>query len=397
MEEPANFETTSHLVGHLLREVESAVRAVLQPRTEAASPQTEGKTAHRVSIATVLKGLGVVETDPIAQLWLTLPGDDGLDRKAHRNALFQPRAVDQSFLEYWDRLETILDFVLERFEQRYLDYHRVLDELASIEAPTKADVDKLKQWAPNNIVAYSYFFEKISSPKWLEPLNQEGFFEYPAAPEVDNGSTQFPQWPQSKYLLRMAREDPCTVVDIILRIPTTENPIILTDFATAASEVPPNESARLVDKAKSWIETPYLDVLVLAEAIGRLAAHLAEGGLIDEALDLTRALMALRPPLAGPTRWILSLPSICPRNPKDVLVIGNTRRFFDSVCRSWYRPGQWTPCAYYVICFVMRWRSTGVQQKGQPSNRRFEKTYPPFGAPDWMRMRGVRTMTSRIH
>ena len=123
-------------------------RAVLQPRTEEAPSQAGDGSNHRESIAAVLKGLGVEDSDPVAQLWLTLPGDEGPDKKAHRNALFQPRAVDPSFLEYWERIETILDFVLGRFEERYLEYQQVLDALASIDAPTADDVATFKQRAP---------------------------------------------------------------------------------------------------------------------------------------------------------------------------------------------------------------------------------------------------------
>ena len=295
MDEPEALGSTSHLVSHLLREVESAVRAVLQPRTEEAPSQAGDGSNHRESIAAVLKGLGVEDSDPVAQLWLTLPGDEGLDKKAHRNALFQPRAVDPSFLEYWERIETILDFVLGRFEERYLEYQQVLDALASIDAPTADAVATFKQRAPNNIVAHSYFFDKGLSPKWLAPLHEEGFFAHPPDPVTLGESISYPPWPQSRYLLRTAEEEPSLVVDIVLGIPATDNPIVLTDFIEAASKVPPEQSVRLLGKVESWIATPHFSYPLLPEATGRFVASLAEGGYVDEALDLTRTLMKLSP------------------------------------------------------------------------------------------------------
>ena len=299
MGDPKHLGGTSHIVSHLLREVESAVRAVLGLRDAESGQHSSSGQGHRQSIASVLRALQVDESDPIGRLWLTLPGDEGLDKKAHRNALFQPRPVDADFLNYWDQIQVILDLVLSRFEERYLDYHQVLDELAALDSPTEGDVQRLKQRAPNNLVAYNYFFEKLSSPKWLELLSNEGFFGYPPAHETDGERVSFPAWPQSKYLLRMTGQEPKAVVDIILSVPATENPIVLTDFAEAACQVAPDEAVRLIASAKSWIGNRHLAFLLLPEALGKLIAHLAEGNYIHESLDLAGNILAIRPAFGG--------------------------------------------------------------------------------------------------
>ena len=152
-----------------MREVESAIRSVLQPQLDNGGLQSEENRGHRRSIAAVLGGLEIPETDPIAQLWLTLPSDESLDKKTHRDALFQPRHVDDEFLRFWDRIQVIFDFILGRFEQRYLDYYVVLDELAEKGNPSREDAKRIKQHAPNNLVAYRYFFEKISHPRGSDP------------------------------------------------------------------------------------------------------------------------------------------------------------------------------------------------------------------------------------
>jgi hypothetical protein len=51
----------THLVAHLLREVESAVRYVLDPTFQ------HGR-GHRVSVVTVLDELGISHDDPVAEL-----------------------------------------------------------------------------------------------------------------------------------------------------------------------------------------------------------------------------------------------------------------------------------------------------------------------------------------
>jgi hypothetical protein len=72
-------------VAHLLREVESAVRSVLQP--PAGSPGSGGGDTHQASNIAVLNELGISVDEPVAQFWLGLTGDgnpSGLAMRAHR-------------------------------------------------------------------------------------------------------------------------------------------------------------------------------------------------------------------------------------------------------------------------------------------------------------------------
>jgi hypothetical protein len=286
-----------------MREVEAAVRDVLrlQPSSDESRGEESEQEGHRRSILGVLQALEIPEESPSAALWLALPSGGGLHRKAHRNALFPPRPVDREFLASWDRFQAILDFVLARFEERYLDYHRLLDDLAQKGSPSRRDAKRIKRYAPNNLVAYRYFFESISSPAWLMPLWQEGFFNYPPAMEIDGNYARPVPWPQTEYLKRMAKDEPRLAVEIILSIPATDNISVLTDLAEAACAIPASEAVRLVDKARSWTTTRYFSGFLLSEALGRLAAHLAEGGFTDEALELARALLALKAIVGGTT------------------------------------------------------------------------------------------------
>ena len=299
MEDPQAFEAASHLVCHLLRDVESALRDVLEPQTEGTESRSQSGENHRESITRVLQALGVDGGDPLAEFWLSLPREVALSGKAHRNALFPPRPVDEEFRELWNSLQAFLDSVLGMFQDRYLDYHPLLDELAAIQDPKRSDAKRLKNRAPNNAVAYGYFLQKDLSPKWLQLLHKEGVFSYPPPLETDGDVTRFPLWPQSRYLQQMAKDEPRTVADIILDIPDTENVSVLTDLAEAACRMPPEQAMRLLDRAKSWVKTPWLGAGLLAEYLGRLTAHLAEGNHVDPALELARTLLAVRPASAG--------------------------------------------------------------------------------------------------
>lgn len=198
------FEATTHLVAHLLRETESALRDVLETFMERSERLDEkgkpAKRTHEDEVRAILKGLGIPETNAVAEAWLRLPGKSGygLHARAHRDDLARPRPVDQDYRQFWGDMEAILDTITEKFEASYLESHRTLDELLTVTAPTRAYAQRLRLNVPHNVVAFGYFFNKLSNPAWLVPLRDEGLFRRPPEPEHDTekGTISFPRWPQ---------------------------------------------------------------------------------------------------------------------------------------------------------------------------------------------------------
>lgn len=298
------LDSTTHLVAHLVREIEGALRDVLEPLADRAARLGEKDFSkpkdetHSAEIRAVLKALEIPETEPVAQAWLQLTGKEntyGLAARAHRDALARPRPLDEEFRQFWTSMEGILDIILERFESRYLESHHLLDELLSRTSPTREDAKRLRLHVPNNLVAFGYFFDRITSPAWLEPLRAEGFFKHPPEPDPDHakGTVGFPQWPESRYLARMASLAPEATLKIILEMPDTENVRVHEDLADAALAMPAELAAKLVPKAKTWIESPYQ--MVLPEKLGALVTYLARGGQMEVALELARVLLAVLP------------------------------------------------------------------------------------------------------
>jgi len=99
--------STTHFVAHCLREIESALRDVLEP--VAVEPQAKkskgksGETTQRDEILAVLAGLSIPDSDPVAQTWLGVIGRHNahaLHARAHRAALGRPRPVDAEFSRF---------------------------------------------------------------------------------------------------------------------------------------------------------------------------------------------------------------------------------------------------------------------------------------------------------
>lgn len=139
-----------------------------------------------------------------------------------------------------------------------------------------------------------YFFDRLENPHWLEPLKQKGFFRNPPAVvrDEEKGTVQFPPWPESRYLARMAVHDPAKVLEVALLI-ETDNIRVNEDLLDAALAMPAAIAAKLETKVLTWIESPYSPFW--PEKFGDLVGHLARRNQVEAALALAERLLAVLP------------------------------------------------------------------------------------------------------
>jgi hypothetical protein len=301
MAERGSVESLSHIASHLMREIESALRAVLGTLPDAAEADASaGQEGHRRSILRVLIALDIQEDHAVAKSWLGLAGSDnpyGLSARAHRDALARPRPVDNEFISLWDEFQAVLGYVLDRFEGRFLEPHAVLDELLALDAPSTDDLKRLRQQVPNNPITLGYFFDRLDKPAWLEPLHGAGFFAHPIDPIKEEGRIAFPFWPQSRFLARAAAEWPkkhAEILRIALEIPDADNVRVHEDIADVAVKLSPDLAVRLVPRLAARVQSPYH--MVLPMKLGELVSHLAKGDQVDAALQLAQALLEIPQP-----------------------------------------------------------------------------------------------------
>lgn len=302
-EEPMTAAT--HLVGHCIREIESALRAVLKPavgahaatqekRSEqesARKKQGTKKDNHKREIRAILGGLGMSEDGLVAQAWDRYA--EQLHEWAHRHALNPPRPLDREFEDFFNGMERVLETVLARFETRFGSSFALIDELVANDHPQDTDADQLLQRIPNTLVTYNRFFEGIPDGRWLPPLRRKDFFLRPPEPEVDeDGNTAYPFWPQSAYLARVATEEPQQVKEIVLRMQPTTNVRVLEDVADAALAMSPRLSLEVLPRVVEGLDLPAFAPR-LPHKLAALVVHLSNGGLCSEALGLARELLVL--------------------------------------------------------------------------------------------------------
>jgi len=292
MSNPKSLECTVNFVGHCMREIESALRDVLRPFQELTDEDlspADSSSGHKREIQQILRSLEIPENDGTAKAWFELVGN--LHKLAHRRALEPPRGLEE-VQELWEKFQNLLDIVLAKIENKFLVYFSVLDQLLTIKQPTKKHIKRLMNEIPHNFVTHRYFFDRLENPEWIEPLRKRGLFRKPPHPIREGGRVRFLQWPEAKYLARMAKHKPELVAGIILEMEDTENAVVLEDLVDAALAMPPDISVRLVEKVKKWAEVPYF---FLPEKIGELMAHWARGNKVQEAMGLARTLLDVFP------------------------------------------------------------------------------------------------------
>lgn len=282
------LKSTTHIVSHLLREIESAFRAVVVSASgKVVNVKSQAK--HRESIEIVLNFLEIPINGPVGSLWLSLPDENyGLHARAHRDALaYRPSSPE--FLGFWENMEKILDAMLQSFEERYLSAHQLIEQLLSVVNPTEDDVKKLRNNIPNSPSVLRVFFNGVDIG-WLEALKPH-FFKLPLG--VDPITNSFSPWPESRFLVRAVTSNPSSVLEIALQIPDTNNPFVLDDLCDIALELPIEMATGFLAKMKIWLASPNQRLLPIK--IAQFIQRLAENHKIKEAVELSRGLLAILP------------------------------------------------------------------------------------------------------
>ncbi|MGH9243833.1 MAG: hypothetical protein ACRD29_05860 [Acidimicrobiales bacterium] len=154
--------------------------------------------------------------------------------------------------------------------------------------PSEADVQRALELLSQS-ANYQYFFDKLNSPDWISPLADRGFFRNPPPPIREGTTIRFPFWVESRYLARMAAEDPDLVMTVIRTIPETDNTRVHEDIIDAACRMPARLAATLTDRIEQFIDD--LHQYLLPEKVTQLIVHLVDGDELAAAVRLARALL----------------------------------------------------------------------------------------------------------
>jgi hypothetical protein len=347
--DPARLSTTTHLIGHLLREVEGNLLDVLHQQLVAplptvtqlppadlvpakVAPQTKSrvegellsdatqpgsaraeaeglegeaeelegtndliKVAHKTKVRAILTALSFPLDGPEALQWLSMArGKRRLHRVAHRNNLNPPRPPTDVFFAEFEAVVQLFDAVLERFEARYAKVYTQLDVLLARPEPGADGIALLGKAIPNTPRTLGYFFERLPHVGWLEPLRRAGFLRAPplAAIDAEGRTIGSPHWSAADYLARVAASRQSVVASILEEAAAeTENIRVQAQMIELMLLLRAEDRARLALAVKRWV--PGLARCHWGDQAPIFAAVLARDGSVDLAFELTAVVLDL--------------------------------------------------------------------------------------------------------
>jgi hypothetical protein len=131
----SSLRSRSNIVGHLCREIESALHDLVPVPSSANGLQEVtceacGKSTrppHREKVIAAMNALAIAVESDEGVAWLHLVGK--LHRLAHRNGLDPTRPLDGEFDKTWHAFNKALSAVLMRVESNYALFHEQIDDL----------------------------------------------------------------------------------------------------------------------------------------------------------------------------------------------------------------------------------------------------------------------------
>src|SRR5213593_1530384 len=83
-----------------------------------------------------------------------------------------------------------------------------------------------------------FFLKNLKTAEWIPLLEEVGLLEAPPAPIESDTGTMFPFWFVSRYLVRVADQDPEGVAAILYRARDSKNPRVWWDTVDALVKMP---------------------------------------------------------------------------------------------------------------------------------------------------------------
>lgn len=236
---------------------------------------------------------------------------DPMNRRFH--GAIQDRKSDE-FHALWKQLERFAHHSnsnVEEFKECLVKLENTLfDLLAPVTAENQTQIQNILR-DPNrsetDIVElfslierrganYVFFFKQaaeIADSSWLSHLDRRGYFSNPPKAQlIDNDRTNFPFWWPMHYLTGMAPHAPEDVIEIVLRLPKTDNPLIYNEILEIALKLHATQSARLEPKILEYVG---LEHNFLAYQFAGVLVHWIAENQMPAALKLAEILVKFLP------------------------------------------------------------------------------------------------------
>ncbi len=207
-------EASPYFLAQSAREIDGGLRDIFSTDQEKRKIQKQlkkvdlGNLSERIGhIASILAALDIDDLHtPLAQKWISVA--TRFHEFSHRHGAWKSPREKEAFVPLWHEFEEVLVELVGTYF-KLLDR---LDRILAYEEPTEKIIKTLPNLLKSEI-RYAYFFQKLGSPAWLEPLKDAGWFHpdrQPTSQEVPDQPVYF--WHALGYVEKVAdhtQKAPC--------------------------------------------------------------------------------------------------------------------------------------------------------------------------------------------
>ena len=192
-----------------------------------------------------------------------------------------------------DKLEnTVTDLIAPITAQNQKEIQTILGNANRSET----DIDNMFSLIERRGANYVFFFKYAADNadiSWLSHLDNRDYFTNPPNAEpIGEGIANYPFWWPMRYLARMARHAQDDVIEIVLRLPKTDNPWIYNEILEIALQLHGTHSTKLETKI---LEYANLEYHFLAYRFADVLTHWTKEKQTTAALKLSNALVKFVP------------------------------------------------------------------------------------------------------
>ena len=143
------------------------------------------------------------------------------------------------------------DLILDLLAPYTAPNQQTIKSVLDSPAPTNAEMNHALDLVKRNGANHTFFFKYAQHPIWISVLKERGFFDTPQAGELDSDDqTRFRQWQPLLFLQRVANIAPEQVVEVLVNLPETDNPLTSHRICVIASAMEDTDSSL---RLRPWV------------------------------------------------------------------------------------------------------------------------------------------------
>jgi len=220
--------------------------------------------------------LGGLKQEAVINQWLDLY--DYFVRLCHHHDTISPSEL---FEEKLYQLENVILAIHGPISVPIIE----LDRLIENKNPTVEDLE-IALSLIKNLSSYEYFFKQLKHPNWLELLDEKGVYDN--IPRYGERSIE------PLFLLKVVKQKPNMVLEIIKRHSETDHPGARFNYIKCLTQMPADSIIQMIKSLKKWVNSQINYPPSFNFALVDLVLKLISNNVEEELFDLINSMYAIK-------------------------------------------------------------------------------------------------------